>query len=103
MYYSLTGKLEFTTTKGVVQTFYNYSPSGTYTHYVGQRGTVPAFCNTNAWNPTCTTPVTTDVERILPVFQGGWQVVVVGAGMLVTVIRDHVASRQPSTQVEEGY
>jgi len=91
LFYSITGKLEYTTTEGVVQTFYNYSPDGLYTHYVGQR--TREFCNPNAWNPTCVATPPGGVERIVPVLQGGWQVLMVGAGAVVAVGRDRVARR----------
>lgn len=89
LFYSITGKLEYTTTQGVVQTFYNHSPDGLYTHYVGQR--TGDFCNPNAWNPTCIATPGGGVERIVPVVQGGWQVLMVGAGAAVAVGRDRVA------------
>jgi hypothetical protein len=95
MFYSVTGKLEYTTTQGVVQTFYNYSPQGMYTHYVGQRGAPPKFCNPNAWNPTCTATPPGGVERIVPAIQGGWQVLMLGAGVVVAVARDRLARRAP--------
>ena len=91
LFYSVIGKLEFTTTQGLVQTFYNHSPDGMFTHYVGQRS--PDFCNPNAWNPTCVATPEGEVERFVPVIQGGWQVLMLGAGVAVAVGRDRVASR----------
>jgi len=89
VFYSVTGKLEYTTTQGVVQTFYNYSPDGMYTHFVGQRAR--SFCNPNAWNPTCVASPSGNVERISPLFQGGWQLLVVLAGVAVVAGRERVA------------
>jgi hypothetical protein len=89
VFYSVTGKLEYTTRQGVVQTFYNYSPDGMYTHFVGQRAR--SFCNPNAWNPTCAPNPPGDVERISPLIQGGWQLLIVVAGVAVVAGRERVA------------
>lgn len=103
MFYSVTGKLEYTTTQGVVQTFYNYSPQGMYTHYVGQRGVPPKFCNPNAWNPTCVTTPPGGVERIAPVIQGGWQLLVCLAAVVAAAGRDRLArSAGPTTDRDGG-
>jgi hypothetical protein len=95
-FYSFVGKLEYTTTRGWVQTFYVYDPSGYWTHYVGQRS--PDFCNPNAWNPTCVATPGGGVERNVPVIQGGWQVLMVLAGAVVAVGRDRVAGENRQGQ-----
>lgn len=94
MFYSVVGKVEFTTTEGFVQTFYTYAPDGKYTHYVGQRGRPPAFCNPSAWAPRCGGDGS-GAERVSPIFQGGWQVLVVLASVVMVAGRDWLARRAP--------
>jgi hypothetical protein len=88
MFYNLVGRAEYTTAEGFVQTFYRYNPSGRFTHYVGQRGRPPGYCNPSAWGDVCDTG--TGGERVVPLLQSGWQTALVLSAVAVTAGRDHV-------------
>ncbi|MFC6941512.1 metal-dependent hydrolase [Salinirubellus sp. GCM10025818] len=91
MYYSLVGKLEYSTTEGFVQTFYSYDPDGRWTHYVGQRGRYPYFCKPSLWQPGCGN--TGSDPRTSAIVQSGWQLLLVAATPAVLLVRKRLGGR----------
>lgn len=90
MYYSVVGKVEYSTTRGFVQTYYTYDPDGRWTHYVGQRGRFPEFCKPSLWKPTCGGGGTGSAPRVTEVVQSGWQLLVVATSAVVLLARDRL-------------
>lgn len=90
MYYSVVGKVEYSTTRGFVQTYYVHDPDGRWTRYVGQRGRFPEFCKPSLWKPTCGGDGTGAAPRVTEVVQSGWQLLLVAAGAVVLLARDRL-------------
>jgi hypothetical protein len=86
MYYSLVGKVEYSTTEGFVQTYYTHDPDGRWTHYVGQRGRPPYFCKPSLWSPACGGDPGSAV-RATEVVQSGWQLLLVASTPVVLFAR----------------
>jgi hypothetical protein len=95
-FYALNGKVELSTQKGLVQTFVELpSPSEG-----GGGGSIPApesvgstenVTYTTGVNPSTEAGVEdASVERVFPVVRSGWQLLVVVAGVVVTVARDRL-------------
>ena len=89
MYYSFVGKVEYSTTRGFVQTYYRYDPDGRWAHYVGQRGRFPKFCKPSLWKPTCGVDGGT-APRTTQVVQSGWQLLLALASPAVLFARDRL-------------
>jgi hypothetical protein len=94
MFYSFVGKIEYTTTRGFVQTYYAYDPAARFVHYVGQRGRPPYFCKPSVWKPTCGDRGTT--TRASAFVQSGWQLLVVASSAVVLVVRDRLERGEES-------
>jgi hypothetical protein len=90
LYYSVVGTLEYSTTRGLVQTFYEYRPGGRFVHHVGQRGRPPRYCNPSAWSPTCGASGDDSAERVVPLVQSGWQTLLVLASVVAVAARDRL-------------
>ncbi|PSQ13006.1 hypothetical protein BRC93_00465 [Halobacteriales archaeon QS_5_70_15] len=90
MYYSFVGKVEYSTTRGLVQSYYAYDPDGRWTHYVGQRGRPPGFCKPSLWNPACGNGKGSPT-RVSEIVQSGWQLLLVASTPVVLVARARLA------------
>jgi hypothetical protein len=84
MHYSFVGRVAYTTTDGFVQSYYTYDPGGRWTHYVGQRGRPPTYCNPSLWVPACGTG---SAPRATEFVQSGWQFLLVATGAVVLFAR----------------
>jgi hypothetical protein len=87
MYYSVVGKVEYTTTEGFVQTYYSYDPDARWRHYVGQRGRPPNFCKPSLWKPACGADDPASATRVTEIVQSGWQLLLVFASPVVLFAR----------------
>lgn len=88
MFYSVVGRVEYSTTRGFVQTYYTYDPDGRFVHYVGQRGRPPYFCNPSIWTPTCGDGRGVRSSEIV---QSGWQLLLVASSVAVVFVRGRLA------------
>jgi len=97
MFYSLVGKVEYSTTEGLVQTYYTYDPEGRWTHYVGQRGRFPGFCKPSVWKPTCGDG-SGSPARVSELVQSGWQLLLVTSAPVVLFARGRLADEGTSDE-----
>ena len=96
-FYVLNGKLELSTTEGLVQTFIEVPSEGATASGGGSGGSVPAPESVGTTeNVTYTTAVDPEpadgvesgpVERVFPVVRSGWQLLVVLAGAVTVTAR----------------
>ena len=109
-FYAFTGSIEWSSTKGFVQTFVEVRPSetgstggGGGTVDVGQKGSTQEYRVGTAVDPT-EGPEEPGVERIVPVVYAGWQTTLTVTGLAVTALKLRwvdsplaVGSKEPRT------
>ena len=89
MHYSFVGRVAYSTTEGFVQSYYTYDPDGRWTHYVGQRGRPPTYCNPSVWVPACGDG---SAPRVTQFVQSGWQLLLVVSSAVVLLFRGRLGA-----------
>ncbi|MEF8867232.1 MAG: metal-dependent hydrolase [Haloarculaceae archaeon] len=94
-FYAFTGSVEWSSTKGLVQTFVEVRPAdggksggagGTGAVDVGQKGSTEEYRVATGLDPT-EGREPPGVERVFPVVYAGWQTTLVLTGLVVTVLK----------------